>query len=327
MTVFVTGATGFIGSRLTRALLADGCAVRALVRPGADLCNLAGLNVELVTGDLRDRASLEVGIDGCDTLYHAAADYRLWCADPAAMYETNVAGTRNIMEAALNARVAKVVYTSSVGTLGNPGNGTPGTETTPVAFTEMVGDYKKSKFLAEREAESFLHQGLPLIIVHPSTPVGPGDIKPTPTGKMIVDFLAGRMPAYLDTGLNLIDVDDCARGHILAAQRGEVGGRYILGGENLSLRAIFELLAGITGLAAPRVRLPYLPVLLAAHCSTGLARLTGKPPLIPLAGVQMARKLMYFDSSKATRELGLPQRPTREALARSVAWFRGNGSA
>jgi dihydroflavonol-4-reductase len=191
----------------------------------------------------------------------------------------------------------------------------------------MVGDYKKSKFLAEREAESFLHQGLPLIIVHPSTPVGPGDIKPTPTGKMIVDFLAGRMPAYLDTGLNLIDVDDCARGHILAAQRGEVGGRYILGGENLSLRAIFELLAGITGLAAPRVRLPYLPVLLAAHCSTGLARLTGKPPLIPLAGVQMARKLMYFDSSKATRELGLPQRPTREALARSVAWFRGNGSA
>jgi dihydroflavonol-4-reductase len=191
----------------------------------------------------------------------------------------------------------------------------------------MAGDYKKSKFLAEQEAESFLKRGLPLVIVNPSTPVGPGDIKPTPTGRIIVDFLCGRMPAYLDTGLNVIDVDDCARGHILAGQRGETGGRYILGGENLSLRAIFELLAEITGLAPPAVRLPYLPVLLAAHINAALARLTGKPPLIPLAGVQMARKMMYFDSSKATRELGLPRRSSREALSRAVAWFRENGYA
>jgi dihydroflavonol-4-reductase len=219
------------------------------------------------------------------------------------------------------------VYTSSVGTLGNPGDGTPGTEDTNVSFKDMVGDYKKSKFMAEREAESFLQQGLPLTIVNPSTPVGPGDIKPTPTGKIIVDFLNGKMPAFLDTGLNIIDVTDCARGHILAAQKGKIGAKYILGNENLTLRRIFGLLADITGLAAPKIRLPYTPILIAAHINEAISRLTGRPPLIPLAGVQMARKMMYFDSSKAARELGLPQRPAREALTSAVAWFRKNGYA
>lgn len=327
MKAFVTGATGFIGASLAKELLRDGCEVRVLVRPGSDRRNLDGLDLELWEGDLRDREGLRKGLAGCDLLFHAAADYRLWTRNPAEMFESNVAGTRNILEAALENRVGRVVYTSSVGTLGNPGNGLPGTESTPVSFADMVGDYKKSKFLAEREAESFLTRGLPLVIVNPSTPVGEGDVKPTPTGKIIVDFLNGRMPAYLDTGLNLIDVSDCARGHILAADKGRIGEKYILGNENLTLCGIFELLAGITGLAAPKVRLPYLPILLAAYCNEALSRLTGREPLIPLAGVQMARKFMFFDSSKAVRELGLPQRPASEALGRAVAWFRTNGYA
>ena len=327
MKAFVTGATGFIGASLAKELLRDGCDVRVLVRPGSDRRNLDGLDLELWEGDLRDREGLRKGLAGCDLLFHAAADYRLWTRNPAEMFESNVAGTRNILDAALVNRVGRVVYTSSVGTLGNPGNGLPGTESTPVSFADMVGDYKKSKFLAEREAESFLTRGLPLVIVNPSTPVGEGDVKPTPTGKIIVDFLNGRMPAYLDTGLNLIDVSDCARGHILAAEKGRIGEKYILGNENLTLCGIFELLAGITGLAAPKVRLPYLPILLAAYCNEALSRLTGREPLIPLAGVQMARKFMFFDSSKAVRELGLPQRPASEALDRAVAWFRTNGYA
>ncbi len=327
MKAFVTGATGFIGASLVRELLRDGASVKVLVRPEADRSNLAGLDLQICTGDLRDPASLARGVAGCDTLFHAAADYRLWTREPAAMYESNVTGTRNILQAALESGVQRVVYTSSVGTLGNPGDGRPGTETTPVNLADMVGDYKKSKFLAEREAESFLAMGLPLVIVNPSTPVGPLDIKPTPTGKIIVDFLNGKMPAYLDTGLNIIDVTDCARGHILAAREGRVGEKYILGNENLTLRQIFQMLAEITGLPAPRVRLPYGPILLAAYLNEGLSRLTGKEPLIPLAGVQMAKKFMFFDASKGVRELGLPQRPAREALARAVAWFRANGYA
>lgn len=327
MRAFVTGATGFIGGQLTRELLADGCSVRALVRPGSDRRNLDGLDTEIWEGDLRNPDCLTAGLTGCDILYHTAADYRLWTAKPDEMYEINVTGTRNILQAALETRVQRVVYTSSVGTLGNPGNGNPGTEETPVLFDDMVGDYKKSKFLAEREAESFVQRGLPLTIVNPSTPVGPGDIKPTPTGKIIVDFLNNRMPAYLNTGLNILDVADCARGHILAAHHGKVGGKYILGNENLTLCRIFEMLAEITGAAAPKIRLPYAPILLAAHINEAVARFTGRPPLIPLAGVRMAKKKMYFDSSKAFRELGLPKRPPREALARAVTWFRENGYA
>jgi dihydroflavonol-4-reductase len=296
-----------------------------LARAGSDRRNLDRLNLEICEGDLRDRACLVEGLDGCEMLYHAAADYRLWTEKPSDMYEINVTGTRNILEAALENRLSRVVYTSSVGTLGNPGDGTPGTEETPVTFDDMVGDYKKSKFMAEREAESFLRRGLPLVIVNPSTPVGPGDIKPTPTGKIIVDFLNRKMPAYLDTGLNIIDVADCARGHILAASKGKIGGKYILGNENLTLCQIFKLLEEITGLPAPKVRLPYTPILVAAHINEAVAKITGRPPLIPLAGVQMAKKIMFFDSSKSLQELGLPQRPAREALARAVDWFKVNG--
>lgn len=327
MKVFVTGATGFIGASLVRELLRDGCHVRVLARPGSDRRNLTGLDVEICEGDLRDRESLEKGLRGCDQLYHAAADYRLWTKNPADMYAINVDGTRAILEAALTQGLSRVVYTSSVGTLGNPGDGTPGSETTPVTLADMVGHYKKSKFLAEREAEGFLARGLPLVIVNPSTPVGQLDIKPTPTGKIIVDFLNGRMPAYLDTGLNVIDVEDCARGHILAARHGRIGEKYILGNENLTLRQIFGVLAELTGLPAPRVRLPYTPILMAAYINEAIARCTGREPLIPLAGVQMAKKFMFFDSAKAVRELGLPQRPAKEALRRAVEWFRANGYA
>ena len=327
MKAFVTGATGFIGASIARELLKDGCRVRVLARPGSDRRNLAGLDVEIWEGDLSDRGSLIAGLDGCRTLYHAAADYRLWTRNSASMYDVNVGGTRNILSAALDAGLEKVVYTSSVGTLGNPGDGTPGNEGTPVDLDQMVGDYKKSKFLAERAAEAFIGKGLPLVIVNPSTPVGPGDIKPTPTGKIIVDFLNGKMPAYLDTGLNLLDVEDCARGHILAAQRGRIGEKYILGNENLTLARIFALLSGITGLKAPRVRLPYLPILMAAYANHALSSLTGREPLIPLAGVQMAKKFMYFDNKKALSELGLPVRPVEQSLERAVNWFRANGYA
>jgi len=327
MKAFVTGATGFIGASIVRELLKDGCEVRVLARPGSDRRNLEGLDVDIWEGDLSDRGSLIRGLSGCQTLFHAAADYRLWTRTPASMYEVNVGGTRTILAAALSAGIEKVVYTSSVGTLGNPGDGTPGNEATPVDFSQMVGDYKKSKFLAERAAEEFLPKGLPLVIVNPSTPVGPRDIKPTPTGKIIVDFLNRKMPAYLDTGLNLLDVEACARGHILAAQKGRVGEKYILGNENLTLATIFSMLSEITGLRAPRVRLPYLPILWAAYANQALSALTGKEPLIPLAGVQMAAKFMYFDPSKAIAELGLPQVPVRQSLERSVAWFRSHDYA
>lgn len=327
MKTFVTGATGFIGASIVRELLKDGREVRALVRAGSDTANLNGLDVEPWRGDLRDRSSLVQGLKGCDVLYHAAADYRLWTRTPQEMYRINVEGTSAILEAALENGLSKVVYTSSVGTLGNPGDGTPGTETTPVTLADMVGHYKKSKFLAERAAERFVGQGLPLVIVNPSTPVGPLDIKPTPTGKIIVDFLNRRMPAYLDTGLNIIAVEDCARGHILAEHKGCIGEKYILGNADLTLSAIFGLLAEITGLAAPRVRLPYLPILLAAYLNEGISAVTGKEPLIPLAGVRMAAKFMFFDSSKAVRELGLPQTPVRDALKRAVEWFRANDYA
>jgi dihydroflavonol-4-reductase len=327
MKTFITGATGFIGASIVRELLKDGREVRALVRKGSDTSNLSGLDVELWPGDLRDHDSLKQGLKGCDVLYHAAADYRLWTRDPADMYRINVDGTTAILEAALSNGLSRVVYTSSVGTLGNPGDGVPGNESSAVCLADMVGHYKKSKFLAERAAEKFIERGLGLVIVNPSTPVGPLDIKPTPTGKIIVDFLNRRMPAYLDTGLNIIAVEDCARGHILAEQRGQVGRKYILGNANLTLRDIFGILAEITGVPAPKVRLPYTPILLAAYLNEGLSKITGREPLIPLAGVQMAAKFMYFDPSRAVEELGLPQTPVREALQRAVEWFRLHGYA
>jgi dihydroflavonol-4-reductase len=321
----VTGATGFIGSHIVRELLKSGASVRALVRKGSDRRNLAGVDAEIIEGDLLDRASLAAALKGCDTLFHAAADYRLWTRHPAAMYAANVGGTEYALEAALFAGVEKVVYTSSVGTLGNPGDGTPGDENTPVSFSDMVGDYKKSKFLAERKAESFLGRGLPLVIVNPSTPVGPYDVKPTPTGKIIVDFASRRMPAYLETGLNLIAVEDCARGHIIAAEKGRPGEKYILGNENLMLAEILGMLSGISGVPAPRICLPYHPVLAAAWVNEAISSFTGREPLIPLAGVKMAKKLMFFSSKKARMELGFETTPAFNALERSVEWFRVNG--
>ncbi len=327
MKTFVTGATGFIGASIVRELLREGRDVRVLVRSTSNLSNLKGLDLEIREGDLLDRDGLRAALEGCDVLYHAAADYRLWTRNPEEMYRSNVGGTAAILEAALEVGVSKVVYTSSVGTLGNPGDGTAGTEETAVSLADMVGPYKKSKFLAEREAERFFALGLPVVIVNPSTPVGPWDIKPTPTGKIIVDFLKRRMPAYLDTGLNLIAVEECARGHLLAEKKGMPGRKYILGNSNLSLREIFVMLQEITGIPAPKIRLPYAPVLAAAWLNEGLSRLTGREPLIPLAGVRMAAHHMYFDSGRAVRELGLPQTPVKEALERAVLWFRSNGYA
>jgi len=323
MKTFLTGSTGFIGAAIARELLKEGREVRVLVRAGSDTSNLTGLDVEFWKGDLLDRETLRQGLKGCGVLYHAAADYKLWTKNPVEMYRINVGGTESILEAALEAGVSKVVYTSSVGTLGNPGDGTPGNEETKVSLADMVGPYKKSKFLAERTAEQFVSKGLPLVIVNPSTPVGPRDIKPTPTGKIIVDFLNRKMPAYLDTGLNIIAVEDCARGHLLAEQKGSVGRKYILGNANLTLKDIFGLLEEITSIPAPRVRLPYMPILMAAYINEGLSRITGREPLIPLAGVQMAAKFMFFDSTRAVKELGLPQTPVMDALARAVEWFRG----
>lgn len=327
MKTFVTGATGFIGASIVRELLRDGREVRALARPTSELSNLKGLDIEIWKGDVLDKECLRAGLKGCDVLYHAAADYRLWARNPDEMYRTNVGGTTTVLEAAMESNILRVVYTSSVGTLGNPGNGMPGNEDTMVSLANMVGPYKKSKFLAEREAERFVRLGLPLVIVNPSTPVGPWDIKPTPTGKIIVDFLKRKMPAYLDTGLNLIAVEDCARGHILAEQSGSIGRKYILGNANLSLRDIFRMLQELTGIPAPKVRLPYTPVLVAAWINERISRISGREPLIPLAGVQMAAHHMYFDSGRAVREIELAQTPIKEALERAVEWFRKNGYA
>jgi dihydroflavonol-4-reductase len=327
MKTFVTGATGFIGSAIVRELLRDGREVRVLARTGSDLSNLKGLDVEIWRGDLLDAESLHHGTKGCDVLYHAAADYRLWTRKPDEVFRTNVGGTIAIFKAAIENNVSRVVYTSSVGTLGNPGNGKPGNEDTEVTLADMVGSYKKSKFMAEREAEKFIACGLPVVIVNPSTPVGPYDIKPTPTGKIIVDFLNRRMPAYLDTGLNLIAVEDCARGHILAEQKGIPGRKYILGNSNFSLYEIFKLLQKITGIEAPKIQLPYTPVLVAAWLNEGLSLITGMEPLIPLAGVQMASHKMFFDSDRAVLELGLPQTPVEVALERAVEWFSANDYA
>jgi dihydroflavonol-4-reductase len=328
MDSLVTGGTGFIGANIVRELLAAGATVRVLARPGGDRRALDGVKVELAEGDLTDAASIRRAVAGVQTVYHAAADYRLWTPDPGALYRANVDGTRAVLEAAAQAGVGRVVYTSSVGALGIPKDGTPGREDTPVTLGDMVGDYKRSKFLAERVALDFARQGLPVVVVNPSAPVGPWDVKPTPTGQMIVDFMRGRMVGTLDTGLNIVHVRDVARGHLLAAERGKPGERYILGQArgNLSLTEIFRMLASITGGRAPRFRVPYALAWCSAAVCEGVARVTGKPPAVPLTGVRMARKRMYFDPAKAVRDLGLPQTEPRQALADAVAWFRAHAA-
>jgi len=324
----VTGGTGFVGAAVIRHLVAAGHRIRALARPGSDRRLLADLPVEIVDGDLTHIASLSRILKGCGCLFHAAAFYSLWARDRRLFYDINVEGTRWILQAAADAGVRRVVYTSTVGALGIPEGGGVGTEETPVSLADMVGDYKRSKFLAEEVARTFARQGVPVVIVNPSTPVGPGDVKPTPTGQMIVDFLRGRMWAYLSTGLKLVDVDDVAAGHLLAAERGRVGERYILGCRNLTLREIFELLGRLAGIRPPRLKVSAGLILPLAWLSEWVAdRLTGRPPLVPMDAVRMARKTMFFDPSKAVRELGLPQSPVEEALARAVRWFRANGYA
>ena len=327
MDVLVTGGTGFVGANLVRELLKDGHGVRVLVRPSSDRRALEGCDVEFVEGDLLDPASLRRATAGTRVVYHVAADYRLWARDPDALYRTNVEGTRSLLAAAAEAGVARVVYTSTVGTLGIPEDGRLGTEATPVSLDDMVGPYKRSKFLAERVAEEWARRGLPVVIVNPSAPVGAWDVKPTPTGRMIVDFLQGRMFASLDTGLNLVHVKDVARGHILAAERGRIGERYILGNENLSLTEIFRILGRITGVTPPRLRIAYPVAWLAAASMEGWARVRGGEPRVSLTAVRMARKRMYFDASKALRELGLPQTPVEEALRDAVEWFVARGYA
>jgi dihydroflavonol-4-reductase len=326
MKALVTGATGFIGFHVARTLKEKSFEVRALVREGSSTSDLEALDIELVKGDIRDFDSVCRALKGCQHLYHLAADYRLWVPDPKTMYEINVQGTKNVMRASLKMDIEKVVYTSSVGTLAESSDGTPSNEQTPSSLGEMVGHYKRSKFIAEREVSVFVRKGVPAVIVNPSTPVGPMDRKPTPTGQIIVDFLKGKMPAYLDTGLNFVDVSDVALGHWLAALHGTVGERYILGNRNMTLREFLETLAGISGRKPPGIKLPYLPVLLAAYVNEALSRwIIHRPPKIPLTGVKMARKYMFFDCSKAVRELKMPQNPVERALEMAVDWFREKG--
>ena len=321
----VTGATGFVGSAVARALLARGRQVRVLARPNSDRRNLGGLAVEIAEGAMEDPRSLARAVAGCRYVYHVAADYRIWVPDPAPMFRANVEGTRDLLTAALEAGAERVVYTSSVATLGLVPGGSA-TEETPSSVDDMIGPYKRSKFAAEQVARGLARErGLPVVIVNPSTPVGPGDIKPTPTGRLIVETARGQMPAFVDTGLNIVHVDDVAEGHLAAAENGRIGERYILGGENMALAEILAEVAQAVGRRPPWLRVPHsvlFPVAIGAELA---ARATGRDPFVTLDGVRMSRKKMYFSSEKASRELGYRSRPAREAIADAVGWFRDNG--
>lgn len=326
MTTLVTGATGFIGAAVARRLIADGHAVRVLVRDGTDRRNIAGLDVDIALGDLADRESLARAVRGCEAVFHLAADYRIWCPRPANMYRINVDGTRDLMRAAGDAGVGRIVYTSSVAALATAGPDGPADEESPTSLDDMIGPYKRSKYLAEDTVRSMVTtDGLPAVIVNPSTPIGPRDIKPTPTGRLVVDAAAGRMPAYVDTGLNVVHVDDVADGHVLAFEKGEVGRRYILGGDDMTLRAILEEVAALVGRAPPKVRLPHAAVMPFAYVGELVARVTGVEPKATVDGVRMARKLMYFSSARARDELGYRPRAGTQALADAVGWFKANG--
>jgi dihydroflavonol-4-reductase len=326
MKTFITGASGFVGSAVLRRLIKEGYTVVALVRPSSDRSNLAGLPVEVVTGDLADPESYAAALVGCDFLFHVAADYRLWVPKPDEMYETNVTGTRKLILAAAQAGVKRIVYTSSVATLGLNSDGAPADESTPVTLSDMIGHYKRSKFLAEAEVKRLVkEQNLPVVIVNPSTPVGPRDIRPTPSGRVIIDAASGRIPAYVDTGLNLVNVDDVAVGHLLALNHGTVGRRYILGAQNMTLREFLTEVAIMAGQSPPRVRLPRGLILPIAYLAEGWARLTGSgEPLITVDGVKLSKKKMFFSSERAERELGFRPGPVKEALHSAVNWFQQN---
>jgi dihydroflavonol-4-reductase len=320
---FVTGATGFIGSHVVRLLLQRGDRVRILARNSSPKNNVDGLGCDVVLGDLKDAMSLTRCVQGCRKVYHVAADYRLWAKNPQDIYASNVAGTRNLLSACCEAGVEKVVYTSTVGAIGLRDDGIPADEDSPVSLDDMIGHYKRSKFMAEGVAREFASSGLPVVIVNPTTPVGAGDIKPTPTGKIILDFIRGRMPAYVDTGLNFVAVEDVARGHLLAEERGRVGERYILGGENWSLEQLLERLASISGRRPPRMRIPWAIVLFAASIDNFvMGTLLRREPFIPIEGVRMARFKMYVSSEKARKELGYNSRPVEQALCEAVDYYR-----
>ncbi|MGA7241116.1 MAG: hopanoid-associated sugar epimerase [Bryobacteraceae bacterium] len=317
-TVLVTGASGFLGWHVANLLVERGDSVRALVRSGSRVPELA---VDTVTGDLRDSASIERAMSGCDGIFHVAADYRLWAKDSSELYRSNVDGTRNVLEAAKKAGIERVVYTSTVGCIGIPHDGL-GDEDAKISLGDMTGGYKRSKFMAEQVALDYARGGLPVVIVNPTAPVGDHDFKPTPTGKIVADFMAGAMPAYIDTGLNIVDARDCARGHLLAFDRGRAGERYILGAENLTLAEILFKLAEITGRKAPTTQIPYAVAYTAGVFSTALAALTGRPPRVPIDAVRMARKKMWVSHEKARLELGFHPGPADIALSRAVEWFR-----
>lgn len=326
MTAFVTGATGFVGSAVLRCLVDAGQNVRVLVRPNSDRSNLDGIKCEIVVGDLTDPASLRAAVDGCETVYHVAADYRLWVPDPDALNRVNIDGSVALFRAAADAGVSRMVYTSSVATLGINPDRTPATEETPSTLADMVGEYKRSKFLAEEAVRALVEKDyLPIVIVNPSAPIGPRDIKPTPTGKMILDAAAGKMPAYVDTGLNVAHVDDVAHGHLLAMEKGIVGERYILGGEDMSLCEILIAVAEYAGKRPPSVRIPHDLLMPFAHVAELFGRLFDREPLFTVDGLKMAKKHMYFSAAKAQAELGYAPRPAREALHDAVDWFRDNG--
>jgi len=328
MRVFITGATGFVGGAVVRRLVEAGHQVRALVRPTSDLRQLEGLEVERIVGDLADEEALRQGMAGCDWVFHVAALYSFWGHPWEAFYEVNVEGTRRVLEIAREGGVARIVYTSSIAALGFNRDRTPATEETPVTLEDKIGHYKRSKFLAEQVALEFARQGTPVVIVNPAAPVGVGDYKPTPTGQMIVDFLHGRMFGYVDAGMNIVDVEDVAEGHLLAAERGRVGERYILGGENLSLKEVLDILAEVSGRPPVRLRIPYPVALGWAYVDVALARLIpGRVPSATPEKVRISRQPEYYDSSKAMRELGYRPRPAREALRKAVEWYRAHGYA
>jgi dihydroflavonol-4-reductase len=326
MSTLVTGASGFVGSHVARQLVEAGHSVRVLVRHNSNLRLLEGLRAERVEGDLRDAASLERAMKGVRHVFHVAADYRLWARNPAEIYESNVGGTRRLFEVCAREGVERIVYTSTVATIAVPahGNMLPN-ENSQATLDQMIGHYKRSKFLAEQEAAKAAASGLPIVIVNPTTPVGPGDWKPTPTGRIVVDFLNGKMPAYVDTGLNLAPVEDVAAGHLLAAARGRIGERYILGGQNMTLKEILDALSVIAGLPAPRLKLPHAIALAAGYADELFSRLMGRDPQIPVEGVKMSRHRMFVVSDKAEKELGYKPGPVEAALERAVRWYRAEG--
>lgn len=323
--VLVSGANGFVGSAVCLALLRHGYAVRALARTTSDTASLDDLDIELVRGDLLNPASLQHALKGCEGLFHVAADYRLWARHPEEIRMTNVRGTRNILAAARDCGVERIVHTSSIATLGLHDDGTPADEDTPTRYADMIGEYKRSKYLSEKMTRRRARSGQDIVIVNPSAPVGPRDRRPTPTGQMILDAARGKMPAYVDTGLNIVHVDDVAEGHVLAYERGERGRRYILGGENMSLREILTAVAEMAGRSAPRVRLPHGALLPVAHAAEAWARVRNRTPTITVAGLKLSRHKMYFTSHRAETELGYHARPAKEALTDAIQWFRDNG--